>query len=399
MLSFLSEFNWSLIGMIVLVSIIVAYVGDIVGMKIGKRRISMFGLRPRYTSTLITVVSGVLIAAGTLIAAGSVSESVRSSLFGMKYISREMTSLTLELQTAKDELKLAELNSYTKQIDLESIDAELSKVSEDMALKVGQLEGMRKTISAMEKNRLDLVGQLEKLGKTKSDMEKSIGSLKKDSERLKAGLSEMKERAVIVSAGSLLAQTTLEAKPSKSRISSAYAKLLEDARETIRKQVSENKGLASLGNIKKFDIEISAKDKLTAQLAESKERSVLRLIADSNAVLGQKVTASVTLYSSRLVFPKGYELIKKQVPYSLKNNEAADFLYTILAKDLNRKAVASGILPNPLSGSVGEIDSIKFYEAIEEITEAKAGSEIVLSAQRDIYSEGPVFVEVSVVSH
>ena len=40
---------------------IIAFLGDKIGSKVGKRRLTMFGLRPKYTSIIITIVSGVLI--------------------------------------------------------------------------------------------------------------------------------------------------------------------------------------------------------------------------------------------------------------------------------------------------------------------------------------------------
>ena len=66
MQDFLSELNWMLILSLILASAIVAYVGDVVGMRIGKRRISLFWLLPRYTSSVITVFTGILITVVTL---------------------------------------------------------------------------------------------------------------------------------------------------------------------------------------------------------------------------------------------------------------------------------------------------------------------------------------------
>ena len=52
-----------LIIAVILLSGLIAYLGDQIGMKVGKKRISVFGLRPKYTSIIITVFTGVLIAA------------------------------------------------------------------------------------------------------------------------------------------------------------------------------------------------------------------------------------------------------------------------------------------------------------------------------------------------
>ena len=56
-----SDMNWRLILTLVLLSGVLAYLGDVLGMRIGKRRISLFGLRPRDTSRVITAFTGILI--------------------------------------------------------------------------------------------------------------------------------------------------------------------------------------------------------------------------------------------------------------------------------------------------------------------------------------------------
>ena len=40
---------------------LIAYMGDKLGTKVGKRRMSLFGLRPKHTSIIVTIVTGLLI--------------------------------------------------------------------------------------------------------------------------------------------------------------------------------------------------------------------------------------------------------------------------------------------------------------------------------------------------
>src|SRR3954470_23779193 len=47
----------------------IAYVGDLLGRRLGKKRLSVFGLRPKHTAILLTIVTGVLIAGVTFGAA------------------------------------------------------------------------------------------------------------------------------------------------------------------------------------------------------------------------------------------------------------------------------------------------------------------------------------------
>lgn len=57
-----------LVGLKILVIIaimggLIAYMGDKLGTKVGKRRMSLFGLRPKHTSIIVTIVTGLLVAA------------------------------------------------------------------------------------------------------------------------------------------------------------------------------------------------------------------------------------------------------------------------------------------------------------------------------------------------
>ena len=54
--------------MLLVVGGVIAYVGDRLGTYIGKKRLSAWGLRPRHTAMLYTVLSGGLIAVLTLFA-------------------------------------------------------------------------------------------------------------------------------------------------------------------------------------------------------------------------------------------------------------------------------------------------------------------------------------------
>src|SRR5262249_27114764 len=51
--------------MTVLMGGIIAYNGDLIGRKYGKKRVTLFNLRPKHTAILITSVTGVLISAFT----------------------------------------------------------------------------------------------------------------------------------------------------------------------------------------------------------------------------------------------------------------------------------------------------------------------------------------------
>src|SRR5215469_16689267 len=75
------------------ISGVIAYVGDRVGHQVGRKRLTMFGIRPRYTSTIVAVGTGMVIALAVTVTALIFSQQVKTALFRMNQLSAEMTTM------------------------------------------------------------------------------------------------------------------------------------------------------------------------------------------------------------------------------------------------------------------------------------------------------------------
>lgn len=65
---------------LILVSGFIAYFGDILGRRMGKKRLTLFNLRPRYTAIVVTTITGMLISGMALLALISVNTQFRKVL-------------------------------------------------------------------------------------------------------------------------------------------------------------------------------------------------------------------------------------------------------------------------------------------------------------------------------
>jgi hypothetical protein len=74
----------------------IAYLGNQLGRYIGRKKLSIFRLRPRHTSILITTLTGTLIASGTLLIFYLASWEVRTLFSGLKKFQSEVVSKTLD---------------------------------------------------------------------------------------------------------------------------------------------------------------------------------------------------------------------------------------------------------------------------------------------------------------
>jgi hypothetical protein len=97
-------------GFLVVVIIIVlagaiAYVGDRVGHQVGRKRLTLFGLRPKYTSTIVAVGTGMLIALIVTLGALAASSYVRTAFFRLGTLSARINELQAQELSQKKELE------------------------------------------------------------------------------------------------------------------------------------------------------------------------------------------------------------------------------------------------------------------------------------------------------
>jgi uncharacterized protein (DUF3084 family) len=84
------------IVMIIVVAGAIAYFGDRVGHVVGRRRMTLFNLRPKYTSTIFAVGFGMLIAIVVVAFLLVVSSEARQALFSINKLNDQITQLSAE---------------------------------------------------------------------------------------------------------------------------------------------------------------------------------------------------------------------------------------------------------------------------------------------------------------
>lgn len=90
------------IGLLFFIAVVaggIAYVGDRVGHQVGRKRLTLFGIRPRYTSTIVAVTTGMVIALVVTLAAILASQQVKTAFFRLNSINAEIERLQAQQQT------------------------------------------------------------------------------------------------------------------------------------------------------------------------------------------------------------------------------------------------------------------------------------------------------------
>ncbi|MEI7832405.1 MAG: DUF3084 domain-containing protein [bacterium] len=134
--------------LLITISGLIAYIGDWVGRKMGRKRLTLFGLRPRYTAIFISVGAGMIIAALTIILTFLISKPVRDAFL------TPLDKLKTQLSTGEQEKIRLE-----KQLD------ETSKKTADVLRQLGdkgyELQQTNSRLHDSTIQQLEIKGQLD----------------------------------------------------------------------------------------------------------------------------------------------------------------------------------------------------------------------------------------------
>ncbi len=87
----------------------IAYLGNQLGRHVGRKKMSVFGMRPRHTSIFVTTVTGMMIALGTLTLAAVLAKDVRQLLAGTEELERRQRELSEQVSRLTDTLESGNL--------------------------------------------------------------------------------------------------------------------------------------------------------------------------------------------------------------------------------------------------------------------------------------------------
>ena len=393
-----------LILVLVITGGIIAVIGDRMGTKIGKKRLSLFGLRPRHTSTIVTIVTGVVITTLTFFILAAASENVRTALFGMEKLNRSMQQTEEKLKSASEDLTaareqsradaaLAELKDSVRSMEEEAErlaagNRALAEQKDALARDNAALDGMNRSLTA-ENTALDAAN--ETLLASNAQLADDKATLEKRTQELRRGIELIREGDIVYRAGEVIAAGVIKGNRPENEVRVDINALAQLASRNVSAHLG--KALPD-GEIWVYAPEV---DDAVGRIAKASHDMVVRIVAASNLVRGEAVRAALDLHPNSIVYRKGEFIIAQS--YILKNRggkQASEEIVMDFLRRVNAAASAHGILPDPIRGTVGVIDAQQIYDIVEKI-EPLSGT-IVLSAYAhdDTDALGPLRLDIKI---
>lgn len=148
----------------------IAVLGDRLGTKVGKARLRLFGLRPRQTATVVTVLTGTAISASTLAILFTFSKPLRQGVFEIDEILKQKRIAESDLgavrnEKARVEEELAKVTEDRRKVQEGLLSAQtlFDRTNKEVTGLKGEVKGLRVERQNLAAQRQTLIRQRDEL--------------------------------------------------------------------------------------------------------------------------------------------------------------------------------------------------------------------------------------------
>lgn len=380
-------YGLTLILTLAVVGGVIAYIGDRLGMKIGRKKLTLFGLRPKHTSIVVTIATGVFIASASIVVLTIVSQDVRTALFRMREIQEELAAI----QLSYDEMRLQRDNA---QLELQEAQASLTSAVEAYNRVMSDLQEAQ---AAVEAQRLKIAENQEII----ASMSSQITELELEAERLMAEIeelwgyrlafSQMRGANIAFNASEVISSLVIEPGQSRTAIRTALESFLADV-----DNIAYRRGARSTdGGYRAIYLRPGVIDFAVEELYNATTARVIRAVSESNTIPGIPVVVYLEIYPDELVFAKHSVLVERV--WDPQDDSEIDRVILDMLNQANVQAINLGMAVNENLEAV-LLPGSAFLEALflaREITEPVT---IRLVVAEDTWrTDAPVPIELQIL--
>jgi uncharacterized protein (DUF3084 family) len=411
-----------LIIALVLVSGFIAYVGDIVGRRMGRKRLSLFGLRPRHTAIVISVVAGMLITIMTLAVAMAVSRDVKDGFLRVVAMRARQVELSRQLARLNESMKELERTRAEAEEEVRKRKEEVERAQTMLKEANAELEKMQKELKSGAEALKRAEGALRRVGTASLHLARTKDELQRDIENLRAQAAGelVLERAipVIFGAGQPLDWQLVDGERSTKAIRedldrfvaqldgearSAGARPLPGSEDAIviRKPVRD----PDSQSVAWFDND-QVLDAVAERVHDSTGGVIVRAFSVFNTHPGEPVRVDFELFRNHLVFRRGEVIAQAIIDGRQSEPALMGALLALLRDEVNARARAHNVMPRPRTSggeafgssqeSVGDISIDELFNVVDRLRAINGRARVSAVAAADTWTIGPLEVDLLV---
>lgn len=374
----------------------IAYIADKLGSKIGKKRLTVFSLRPHDTSVLLTVLSGVLISLCSVLILAVSSNSARTALFGMEKLQNEIRTLQADLETALKEYEslqdtLRSKNEEIAALDKKIRDADAARLKSEESLQAARngLEAARIQYETTQGELVAAQSEVKGLQAARDSLNEEITKLQERTKLLHEGLLHMREDQLVYRSGEVVFNGVLEGGRSPEESANQMKWLLESANNTALSRI----GVDPKEKVEVVWVPKTEYEALEQRIQKEHGQILVRVRSLANTVVGQPVVCQFEVIPNKLVYHNNQLIYQKVLNVADQSVSPEEVMMSYL-QEVNRLSVEAGVLPDPMTGKVGNISAMTVVDVQEKMR--RMGGQVMLTAYADgdIMTAGPVQIRL-----
>lgn len=382
----------------------IAYIGDKLGTKVGKKKLSMFGLRPKHTSIIVTIITGILITSSTLGVLALASQNVRTALFGLEQLRAQISDTRQNLQEIAGQLAAANEEREKTVAALSKAQEDYRVASEDLIKSQEQIAALEQIKKGLEETKSRLEDEKNALEAAKAELNERVASLSDERDRLTVGVQKLnvitqrlagmvdsfKTGTILYSVDEMITSGIVAYHEDENAIAEELAKLLQKAnRQTLLRMGVKQETEA---------IYISRQDFAAAVdlIKSGRQEMIARIISAGNSVYGEPVRTRIELFPNKRIYREKEFILSED--YVLQRHDEAEAEQVVLnfLKRVNTEATEQGIMPDPLQGSVGVMNGAQFYDTVNQIESLEGTIRLSAYAANDTNAAGPLRLTIKI---
>lgn len=324
----------SYVIILMLVSGIIAYLGDLLGTYVGKRRLTVFGLRPRVTALLVAISTGILITVLTLFTAATLSEDVKIALFSVERLLNERKQL-------EEETSILKIEKATLQEEKQILEEEKKSLAQDVK-RLQTIVRIKETESLVFRKDEPLAATVIKSGNPEKEVMKQLTDL----------IISLSDRA-------------------------------------------RKRGVKVQDEIDFFTENKEQLSRMATHIASSTQDLVVGAVANENVTVGESLgKVRFMILPNNLIFRANQAIASLEIDGRNNRGAIARTLKEFM-DEINLEVTRQGMVANPLTKRFGDLSSdsmLSFYDMVNRIKTLNRPIILIAVVSKDTYAIGPLNV-------
>jgi len=387
-------------AVIILLAGLVAAGGDRIGRVAAKRKVNVFGMRPRMAARCVAVLTGVVIALGSLLALAALSRDAREMLFHFHDLQQQVGQLELQVEglsstrarLEKDYESVAAKLDDTRRT-LSDREAEVGTLTERIAQSSQRLAATREQLGVAEREYAESQARLKQLRAELATREAENKKLAAERERLTGDIAALNDyKRTLESTARALEQKTEELRQENIRIEVnqplAYVKIpgastLPEARAAVLAGLERLSDRLVAEELKLKPVPATAIQEMLNALSLLTEDMVVVVYSARNVLPEEEVEVTFELAFDRVIFKRGELITKARLDSAVAPDELPALVSNLLMA-VRAVALDRGLLPDITTGEVGTISSGDIQKLGEDLARVSPPCTLEIRAGRDV---------------